>query len=263
MAFSAAAPYRIVKSLAERQTVRPNSPEILKDLAPTGRLRVAINLGNPVLAQKGDDGAPKGVTVDLARELARRTGLPLDLVTFEAAGKAFDALKSAALDVAFIAIEPVRAAELEFTAPYVIIEGTYMVRVNSPLKTIAEFDRPGIRIAVGRGSAYHLFLERTIKHATLVPAPTGGQAIDMFVADNLEAAANVKQPLVKFAAANPGYRVIEGRFMEIRQAMAVPKGRTMAADYLRSFIEEQKASGFVADALARSGQDDAAVAPPA
>ncbi len=240
--------------------MRPNSSDILQDLAPTGRLRVAINLGNSVLAQKGNGGAPKGVTVDLAHELARRTGLPLDLVTFDAAGKAFDAVKSGALDVAFIAIEPVRAAELEFTAPYVIIEGTYMVAQDSPLQKIEDFDKPGIRIAVGKGSAYHLYLDRTIKHATLVPAPTGGQAIAMFVTDKLEAAANVKQPLLKYVEGNPGFRVIPGRFMEIRQAMAVPKGRTLAADYLRSFIEELKASGFVADALKRSGQD-AAVAP--
>ncbi len=240
--------------------MRPNSPDILKDLAPTGRLRFAINLGNPVLAQKGDNGAPKGVTIDLANELARRTGLPLDFVLFDAAGKVFNALKTGAWDVAFMAIEPVRAAELEFTAPYVIIEGTYMVRIDSPLMAIPEFDKPGLRIAVGRGSAYHLYLERTIKNATLVPAPTGGEAIAMFVADKLDAAANVKQPLVKYAAENPGYRVIDGRFMEIRQAIAVPRGRLAAAGYLSAFIEEQKASGFVADALARSGQE-AAVAP--
>ena len=238
------------------------SPAVLAELAPTGRLRVAINLGNPVLAQRGPDGAPRGVTVDLAHEFARRTGLPLDLVTYDAAGKVFAALKTGAWDVAFIAIEPVRAAELEFTAPYVIIEGTYLVPAESPLTAIADFDQPGIRIAVGNGSAYHLYLERTIQHATLVPAHTGGAALDMFVADGLEAAANVKQPLVKYAAAHPGLRVIDGRFMDIRQAAAVPKGRVIAADWLRGVVEALKASGFVADALARSGQD-AAVAPPA
>lgn len=237
------------------------SSAVLAELAPTGRLRVAINLGNPVLAQTGPDGAPKGVTVDLAHEFARRTGLALDLVTYDAAGKVFAALKTGDWDIAFIAIEPVRAAELEFTAPYVIIEGTYLVPMQSPLTAIADFDRPGIRIAVGRGSAYHLYLERTIRHATLVPAQTGGAALEMFVADKLEAAANVKQPLVKYAASHPGLRVIDGRFMDIRQAVAVPKGRRLAADYLRGIVEELKASGFVAAALARSGQD-AAVAPP-
>ncbi len=242
--------------------VRPNSSDVLNDLAPTGRLRAAINFGNPVLAQKAPDGAPRGVTVDLAGELARRTGLPLDLVPFDAAGKVFEAMKEGALDVAFIAFDPVRAVELEFTPSYVIIEGTYMVTLDSPLREVADFDRPGIRIAVGHGSAYHLYLERALKHATLVPAPTGGQAIAAFVADRLEAAANVRQPLVKYAAENPGYRVIGGRFMEIRQAMAVPKGRLAAAGYLGAFIEEQKASGFVAAALVRSGQD-ATVAPPA
>jgi polar amino acid transport system substrate-binding protein len=242
--------------------VRPNSPDILKDLAPTGRLRVAINLGNSVLVQKGADGAPKGITIDLANELARRSALPLDLILYDAAGKVFNALKTGAWDVAFMAIEPVRAAELEFTSPYVIIEGTYLVRVDSPLKVIADFDKPGIRVAVGRGSAYHLYMERTIKHATLVPAPTGGEALAMYVADKLEAVANVREPLAKYAAENPGYRVIDGRFMEIRQAITVPKGRLAALGYLSAFIEELKASGFVADALARSGQA-AAVAPSA
>ena len=237
------------------------SPEALKDLAPTGTLRAAINLGNIVLAQKGADGAPKGVTVDLANELAHRIKLPLELVAFDAAGKVFDAIKAGAVDVAFIAIEPVRAAELEFTAPYVIIEGTYMVRADSPLTTIADFDKPGNRIAVGNGSAYHLYLQRTIKNATLVPALTGAAAFEMFQADRLEALANVKQPLVKYAAAHPDLRVIGGRFMEIRQAMAVRKGRLAAAAYLRRFIEEMKADGFVAGALERSGQGDAAVAP--
>jgi polar amino acid transport system substrate-binding protein len=235
--------------------VRPDSPEVLKDLAPTGRLRAAINLGNIVLAQRGDDGAPKGITVDLANELARRIGYPLDLVTFDAAGKAFEALKGGACDIGFIAIEPVRAAELEFTAPYVIIEGAYMVPTDSPLKSLAEVDKPGIRIAVGLGSAYDLFLSRTIKNATLVRAPTGPAALAMFLKDKLEVAANVRQPLVAYAKTNPDMRMIAGRFMEIRQAMAVPKGHVAAANYLRAFLEELKASGFVADALERSGQD--------
>lgn len=243
-------------------TVRPNSPDVLNDLAPTGRLRAAINLGNMVLAQKGADGALHGVTVELARELAHRTGLPLDLVTFDAAGKAFDALKSGACDIGFIAIEPVRAAELEFTAPYVVIEGAYMVAKDSPLTSVADVDKAGIRIAVGRGSAYDLYLTRTIKNATLVRAQTGAASIDMFVKDKLEVTANVRQPLVAYARTHPDMRMIDGRFMEIRQAMAVPKGHVIAANYLRVFIEELKASGFVADALARSGQDDATVAPP-
>jgi polar amino acid transport system substrate-binding protein len=240
-------------------------PDVVKDLAPTGKLRAAINLGNSVLAQKAvATGEPQGVTVDLARELGRRIGVPVELITFDAAGKVFEALKAGAWDIAFIAIEPVRAAEIEFTAPYVLIEGTYLVPKNSPLKTIDDVDRPGVRIAVGPGSAYDLYLTRTIKHATIVRAPTGGgrAMIDLFRAEKLEAAAGVKQPLVTYASVNPDVRVMDGRFMEIRQAMGTPKGRAAAARYLRSFVEEMKASGFVADALKRSNQD-AAVAPPA
>jgi polar amino acid transport system substrate-binding protein len=241
-------------------------PEVVKDLAPTGKLRAAINLGNSVLAQKdAASGEPKGVTVDLARELGKRAGVPVELITFEAAGKVFEAIKAGGVDVAFIAIEPVRAAEIEFTAPYVLIEGTYMVPVDSPLKAIADVDRPGVRIAVGLNSAYDLYLTRTIKNATIVRASTGGgrAMIDLFLADKLEAAAGVKQPLVAYAKTDPKVRVMDGRFMEIQQAMGTPKGRDAAARYLRGSVEEMKTSGFVADALKRSNQPDAAVAPPA
>jgi polar amino acid transport system substrate-binding protein len=235
-------------------------PDVVKNLAPTGKLRAAINLGNPVLAQKDPAGGePKGVTADLARELAKRAGLPLEFVTFDAAGKVFDALKAGAWDIAFLAIEPVRAAEIEFTAPYVIIEGVYMVPVGSALKTVADVDRPGVRVAVNKASAYDLFLTRTLKHAQLVRGESG---VDLFVADKLEVAAGVKQPMVAYAKTNPNVRIMDGRFMEIRQAMGTPKGRDAAARYLRGFVEEMKASGFVADALKRSNQPDAAVAPP-
>lgn len=249
---------------AVAQTAGTLTPGVVQDLAPTGKLRAAINFGNAVLAQ-GSAQEPRGITVDLARELARRTGLPLELVTFEAAGKVFEALKSGALDVVFIAIEPVRAAEVDFSAPYVLIEGTYMVPKDSALKVVADVDRPGVRIAVGRDSAYDLYLTRTIKNATLVRAQTGGgrAMIELFLAEKLEAAAGVKQPLVAYAKTNPGLRVMDGRFMLIEQAMGTPKGRPAAARYLRGLVEELKASGFVADALARSNQPDAVVAPPA
>jgi polar amino acid transport system substrate-binding protein len=244
-------------------TNTPVKPEVLNDLAPTGKLRAAINLGNSVLAQTDAAGKPKGVTVDLARELSRRLGVPLEMITFDAAGKVFNALKEGAWDIAFLAIEPVRAAEIEFTPPYVLIEGTYMVPKDSPLTEIADVDRPGVRIAVATGSAYDLFLSRTIKQATLVRSKTGGDSLDMFLRDGLEAAGGVKQPLVEFAAAHPQVRVMDGRFMAIQQAMGTPKGRLDGAAYLRGFIEEMKASGFIADALKRSNQPDAVVAPAA
>jgi polar amino acid transport system substrate-binding protein len=238
--------------------------DVAKELAPTGQLRVAINLGNSVLAQ-GTPETPRGVTVDLARELARRLAVPLELVAFESAGKVFEALKSGELDLVFIAIEPARAAEVDFTAPYVLIEGTYLVPNNSALKTVADVDRPGVRIAVGKGAAYDLYLTRTLKNATLVRADTGGgrAMIDLFLSEKLDGAAGVKQPLVEYAKTDPNVRVMDGRFMVIEQAMGTPKGRPAAVRYLRAFVEEMKSSGFVAGALARSNQPDATVAPPA
>jgi polar amino acid transport system substrate-binding protein len=239
--------------------------DALSDLAPTGKLRAAINLGNSVLAQKDEaTGQPKGITPDLARELGKRLGVPVELVVYDAAGKVFDAASTGAWNIGFVAIEPVRAAVIEFTAPYVIIEGTYMVRQDSPLKVIGDVDRAGVRIAVGLGSAYDLYLTRTLKSATLVRAAVGGgQAmIEMFINDKLEVAAGVKQPLVGYASDHPEMRVMDGHFMEIQQAMGTPKGRLAGAAYLRTFVEEMKASGFVADAIKRSNQS-AAVAPPA
>ena len=240
--------------------------DAVKEFSPTGKLRAAINLGNGVLVQKdATSGELRGVTIELARELSKRTGLPLDLIPFESAGKVFEALKRGAWDIAFLAVEPVRAAEIDFTAPYVLIEGTYMVPKDSPLKQIADVDRPGVRIAVGPGSAYDLYLTRTIKQATLVRAEEGGgrAMIDLFVKEGLDVVAGVKQPLVEYAARDSNVRVMDGRFMQIQQAMGTPKGRAAAAGYLRGFIEEMKASGFVADALKRSNQPDATVAPAA
>lgn len=238
--------------------------DVLKDLAPTGKVRAAINLGNGVLAQKDEKtGEPKGITVDLARELGKRLGVPVELVIFQAAGKVFEAGRDGRWDVAFIAIEPVRAAEIEFTAPYLIIDGTYMVPAGSPLKTIADVDRAGVRISVGPGSAYDLYLTRTLKNATLVRASVGGGSalIDQFVKDKLEAAAGVRQPLEDYARTHPEVVVMKDKFMEIRQAMGTPKGRLAGAKYLRTFVEDMKASGFVAEALKRSNQY-ATVAPP-
>ena len=201
--------------------------------------------------------------MDLARELGARLGVPVVLVTFDAAGKVFDALGSSAWDVAFLAIEPARASQIDFTAPYVIIEGGYMVPVGSPLRTIADVDREGVRIAVGNKSAYDLYLTRTLKHAQLVRAPTSPAAIELFMKEKLEVAANVKQPLLQFAKGRTDVRVMDGRFMAIEQAMGTPRGRAAGARYLREFVEEMKASGFVAAGLRRSGQGDATVAPPA
>jgi polar amino acid transport system substrate-binding protein len=231
-------------------------PDVLKQLAPTGRLRAAINFGNGVLAQKGRNGEPRGISADLAAALAKRLGVPLQFVTFQAAGKVFAALAANAVDVGFIAIEPARATEVAFTAPYVIIEGTYMVRNDSALEDVGDVDKPGIRIGVGLASVYDLYLTRTLAHATLVRAKVGGAAagIPVFIDQKLDAAAGVRQPLDDYAGDHPGFRVMPGAFEQIGQAMGTPKGRPAASAYLHGFVEEMKASGFVADALKRSGQ---------
>ncbi|HET7825727.1 MAG TPA: ABC transporter substrate-binding protein [Anaeromyxobacter sp.] len=237
-------------------------PDAIRDLAPRGTLRAAINFGNPVLAQKDPaTGEPRGVSVDLARELGRRLGVPVELVTFDAAGKVFDALRDGAWDVAFLAIDPARAAGIDFTQPYVRIEGTYLVPEGSPLRKVEDADRDGVRVAVGRGSAYDLFLTRAVKHATLVRADTGAAALDAFVAEELEAAAGVRQALETFAKAHPGLRVMDGAFMSIEQAMGTPRGRDAGARYLRAFVGDALSSGLVSRGLLRSGQADVSIAP--
>ena len=239
--------------------------DVVKELAPTGTLRAALNFGNTVLAQRDPaGGAPRGVSADLARELAKRLGVPIAYVSFDAAGKVFEAAQRGEWDIAFLAVDPARATDIDFTPPYVVIEGAYMVPADSPIKSNDEVDRAGVRIVVGGNSAYDLYLKRTIKNATLVRSAGGATApIEMFLKDKTEVVAGVKQPLVAYAKTDPKVRMLEGRFMEIQQAMGTTKGRPAGLAYLRGFIEEMKASGFVAKALAASGQTDAAVAPPA
>jgi len=236
--------------------VAPSS--VVRELAPTGKLRAAINFGNPVLAQRDPI---RGVSVDLTRELARRLRVPIQFVTYEAAGRVTDDATRNVWDIAFVARDPQRAKDIEFTDAYVIIEGAYLVPASSPLQKNEDVDAPGVRIAVGRGSAYDLWLSRNIRRATLVRAPTSPAAVERFAKDRLDVAAGVKQPLLDYAAKHPGVRVLPGRFMVIEQAMATPRGRPTAAKYLADFVDEMKASGFVADSLQRSGQNDAAVAP--
>jgi len=241
----------------------PNAPAtVVKELAPTGKLRVAMNFGNSVLAQKDPvTGAPRGVAAALARELAKRLGVEIAFTGFDAAGKVTDAAKEGGLDIVFLAIDPVRGAGIDFTGPYVLIEGAYAVPADSKISSNDEVDVAGNRIAVAKGSAYDLYLTRAIKNATLAREPSGPQAMELFVRDRLEVAAGVKQPIIAFAK-QQGARVLPGRFMVIEQAMGTMKGRPAGSRYLREFVEEMKASGFVAKALAESGQTDAGVAPP-
>ena len=232
------------------------------ELAPTGTLRAAINFGNPILAGKDPaTGEPRGVSVDLSRELARRLGVPVQFVHYDAAGKVVEALKSGAWDVAYVAIDPARAVDIRYSGPYVVIEGAYLVRQDSPIRANAEVDREGVRVAVGAGSAYDLFLSRNLKQAKLVRVPTSPAVVDLFVAQKLEVAAGVKQQLEADARRTPGLRLLEGRFMVINQAMGTPRGRVAGAQYLGEFVATMKSSGFVAQSLARHGIEGAEVAP--
>lgn len=246
---------------ATTSPVMPNA-EVLRALAPEGRLRAAINFGNPILANRdAKTGEPVGVSIDLARELGRRLNVPVDLVTFNAAGKVVEAVTANEVSIAFVAIDPQRAVSTFYTAPYVVIEGAYLVRHNSALRANEEVDRVGIRVAAARGSAYDLYLARELKNAKIVHAPTSQAVTDTFIAQDLEVAAGVKQQLQADAARVPGVRLLPGRFMVINQAMGTPVARAAAGEYLTAFVEEMKASGFVAASLQRHGIQGAAVAP--
>jgi polar amino acid transport system substrate-binding protein len=236
---------------------RADSLAIAKSLAPSGVLRAAINFGNPILAKRGTAGLPPtGVSVDIANELGRRLGLPVQLVQFEAAGKVVDALKAGAVDLVFVAIDPVRGADILYSAPYVIIEGSYMVPKNSPIQRNDQVDVPGNRIVVGAGSAYDLYLIRALTKATLVRASSSPAVVDKLVVEKFE-------QLEADAKRVPGVRMLEGRFMQIDQALGVPKlpGRETGLPYLRAFVEDLKQSGFVESSLKRHRIEGAAVGP--
>jgi polar amino acid transport system substrate-binding protein len=239
--------------------MRDISPAVVTDLAPSGTLRAAINLGNPVLAQ-GTPTDPAGVTVDIAREIAARLDVQVEFACFAAARDSFEAMLTGQAGICFLAIEPAREAEVTFTAPYVLIEGVFAVPSGSPLATVGDVDSTGVRIGVKRGSAYDLFLSRTLRHATVV---RGAEGTEEFLTRNLEAAAGIRQPMTEFAATHSGVRLIDGRFMEIRQAVGTAKTRLPETGrFLQGLVEELKATGFVADSLRRSGQS-ATVAPAA
>ena len=240
------------------------SPSLRSDLAPTGTLRVGINYGNPVLAIKDSaNGDLRGVAVDLARELSTRAGLPINLVGYDSAGKMVEALQAGGWDIAFLAIDPGRAEQISFTAPYLEIEGTYLVPAKSPLRAIADIDREGVRVGISSGSAYDLFLSRSLQHAELVRAPNPNGAFELIVSGKVDVVAGVKQHLIANAAKLPGSRVLDGRFMAIQQALGISKGRDAGLKYLREFIEDVKASGLVAQAIEKAGVSGVSIAPKA
>lgn len=241
------------------------SPELVKAFAPTGKLRASINLGNPILAKRQAASAEAfGVSVDLARALAKELGVALDMMVFDAAAKSVDAVKAGQADIGFFAVDPLRSDGVRFSAPYVLIEGAYLVRQASTLSDNAQVDRAGTKVMVGRGSAYDLFLTRELKAAQLLRAPTSPAVVDTFLAENADVAAGVKQQLEADAARLAGLRLLPGRFMVIEQAMGVQANRGDAAQkLLHDFVERAKASGFVTEALKRHSIQGAIVAPAA
>jgi polar amino acid transport system substrate-binding protein len=239
------------------------APDTVARFTPTGRLRASINLGNPILAGRDKtSGEPAGVSIDLARAYAQRLGVELELVVFDTAGKSVQAVTDEQADIGFFAIDPQRGAGIHFTAAYVLIEGCYLVREASALHDNAEVDRAGHTVVVGQGSAYDLHLSRELKHARIARSPSSPTVVDTFIELKADVAAGVRQQLEADARRLGGLRLLPGRFMVIQQAMGCPKGRgAAAASALAAFVEEMKASGFVAEALRRHGISGASVAP--
>jgi polar amino acid transport system substrate-binding protein len=234
------------------------------ELAPGGKLRIGINHSNFLLVTPGSPhGAPRGIAPDLALELGKRAGLPVEFVSFDAAGKLADAVKAAEVDVGFLGNEPQRADVIAFSPAYVELPVTYLVPAGSPLRTIAEIDRAGVRVAVSARSAYDLYLSRNLKHAQLVRAEGIPASVALFVAQKLEALAGLKPGLMTEAEKLPGSRVLEGQVTAVQQSIGAPKSRRAAAQFLRDFVEEIKRSGLVGRTVEKHGVKGINVAPPA
>jgi polar amino acid transport system substrate-binding protein len=224
-------------------------------MLPIEKLRVGINFGNTVLVNRKPDGTPHGIAVDLANELARRLKVPLEITTYDSAGRMAEGAKTGAWDVAFLAADPARAQEIVFTEPYFEIDSTYLVRDDSPLHSITDVDRDGIRIALSEKSAYDLFLTRDIQHATLIRASSPGASVEIFFREKLDALAGIRPMLDDVARNHAGTRVLEGRFAAVQQAIGTPRGNDTMAQYLRTFVEEIKSSGFVAKIVSSTRED--------
>src|SRR5438445_5525863 len=228
------------------------SPAARSELAPTGKLRVGINYQNFLLVNKNPAGGEySGIAVDLGRELGRRLGVPVELVPFETAGKLADAVKAGAWDVAFLANEPVRANEIAFSSAYLEIEAGYLVPAGSPIRTVADVDREGVRIAVSAKSAYDLYLARNLQRAKLFRAPTIDASYELFVNDKLDALAGLKPRLAADAEKLPGSRVLEGRFSAVQQSIGTPPGRPAGAKYPPEYTHDAKATVLLAKDINR------------
>jgi polar amino acid transport system substrate-binding protein len=233
---------------------------LTEDLAPTGSLRAAINLGNRLLVQ-GTPAAPTGVTVDIARELGERAGVPVELVHVQSIPKTLEAMRAGLADICFMAIDPEREGGIVFTPPYAVVEGVFVVPLDSPITTMADVDRDHVRIGVVKDSSHDVFLSRTLQHARVV---RGDRGVDVFRDQGLEVAAGVRQMMTEYVARNPGFRLIDDRFMQVRQAVGTTRGRApQTLEFLRSAIEDLRAGGFIADAIRRANRPDLSVAPAA
>ena len=240
-----------------------HNAELSREIAPTGTLRAVINLGNPILARQDSvTGMPVGVSVDLAHALAQTLNLPLTLIPVSSAAQSVDLVTQSKADIGFFAIDPVRGKGIQYTAAYVLIEGSYLVKNDSPLTHNSEVDQAAHRVVVGQGSAYDLFLSRELKTAQLVRAPTSPQVVSFFLNGNYDVAAGVKQQLELDAQNNKGLRLLPGRFMVIEQAMGQPRNVSQRAhETLVNFVAEMKSKGFIRDSLARHKIEGATVAP--
>jgi polar amino acid transport system substrate-binding protein len=240
------------------------SPEVIADLAPTGVLRAGINLSNFLLVTgKSPAGDPEGVSPDMAGEVARHLGVPVKYVPFKSPGELADAANTGAWDIGLIGAEPQRAEVIAFSPAYCEIEATYLVPAGSPLKTMADVDAAGVRIAVTGRSAYGLWLDRNIKHAALVRSDTLDSAYEQFVREKLDALAGLRPRLLSDVGKLPGARIIEGRFTAVQQAIGTGKKNAAGAAFLRAFVEEAKASGLVARLIERHKVRGLSVAPAA
>ncbi len=226
---------------------------MISSFAPTGTLRVGINLGNPILANENPQTQELyGITIDIAHEIGKRLSLPVKLTPFKTAGNTVDAVKTGEIDLVFVAIDPVRGADISYTPPYIQIEGAYMVKTDSPIHENDQVDALSNEIVVGKGSAYDLYLSREIKNATLLRAASSQAVVDDFMSGKGNVAAGVKQQLESDAKRYEGLRMLPGRFMVINQAIGIPKARPQCEQtttYLSDLITQLKQSGFVAKSM--------------
>jgi polar amino acid transport system substrate-binding protein len=239
------------------------TPAVRADLAPTGKLRAGINYGNVILAARDrTTGESSGVAIDLMQDLARRLGVPAEIVAFDSVAAMGDAAPTNAWDIAFLGSDPQREKLMSFTAAYLEIDATYLVPRASPFRTAAEVDREGVRVAAPARANYELFLARNLRRAQLVSTQGPEAAFDLLVTGKVDALAGLKQGLLDLLQKLPESRILEGHFMRVQQSIAVPKGREAGLAYLRRVIEEAKTSGLVARAIERTGVRGVSVAPP-